>query len=93
MPFAEDLLAYLSTDDFATAATYNSATVYGIFERQYLDQLQVQTSAPTFLGRKSDFAALAQGQTMTINSVTYTVNSFEHDPHGFPDWTLILLNL
>jgi hypothetical protein len=89
--FTEDLSAFLQTGDFAVAATYQAATVNVIHERQFLEQLGVQTSAPTALGRKSDFATVAQGQTITIGSTTWTILEFRHDPPGFPDFTLLLL--
>lgn len=91
MPLTEDLSAFLDSTEFATAATYKSATVYVIFERQFLDQLNVQTSAPTALGKKSDFAAVVQGDAITIGSTSYTVATFEHDPMEFPDFTLLCL--
>lgn len=91
MAFTEDLLAFLDDDDFAVAATYNAATVYVIHEKQFLDQLNVQTSAPTALGRKSDFTSVAQEQSLVIGAVTWKIKEFHHDPPGFPDFTLLLL--
>lgn len=91
MAFVEELTEFLDADDFAVAATYKIATVYVIHEREFFEQHGVQTSAPTALGRKSDFAAVVQGETITIGATTFTVQEFRHDPPGFPDWTLILL--
>lgn len=89
--FAEDLLAFLQESDFAVAATYSGGTVYVIHEKQFLEQLGVQTSAPTALGRRSDFASVAQEQSIVISSVTWKIKEFHHDPPGFPDFTLLLL--
>lgn len=92
--FSESLADFLPDDGpGVVVATYNAASVKGIFERQFIDQFNVQTSAPTFLAAKTDLAAVAQGQSITINAVTYTVAQFEHDPVGYPDWTLLLLQV
>jgi hypothetical protein len=91
--FAEDLLAYLDTTEFASSATYKAATYPVIFDREFLNQIEVQTSAPTALGRKVDFAAVAQNDTIVIDGVTYRVAEFEHDPPGFIDWTLLKLQV
>jgi hypothetical protein len=51
----------------------------------------VQTSAPTALGRKADFLALAQEDSLTIDGTVWKVKEFRHDPPGYPDFTLMLL--
>lgn len=91
MPFTEDLLQFLDASDFATAATYNAATVNVIFDREFLGQLGVQTSAPTAIGRKTDFASVAQEQSIVIDAVTWKIKEFHHDPPGFLGFTLLLL--
>jgi hypothetical protein len=53
----------------------------------------VQTSAPTLLVKKSDFAERGAGGADPHRHDAYTVASFEHDPMGFPDWTLIALKV
>lgn len=93
MAFTEDLSAFFDVDGFAVAATYGGGTKYVIFERQYLEQLNVQTSVPTALGRKSDFTGVAQGDAITINAVAFTVAEFHHDPPDMPDCTLLLLKV
>lgn len=91
MAFTENLLEFLSNDDFAVAATYSGATVYVIFEKHFVDQGGVQGSAPTILGRKSDFASVAQEQSVVIAAVTWKVKEFLHDPPDYPDMTMIRL--
>lgn len=93
MAFTEDLLAFLGGDDFAVTATHASTSKQVIFERQYLEQLGVQTSVPTALGRKSDFLAVAQGDSVVIGGTTYTVAEFHHDPPDMPDMTILLLKV
>jgi hypothetical protein len=94
MPFTEDLTAFFDPTEHAIAAIFNSVTIYGIFERQFLERHGVQTSAPTFLGRKSDLAAVTVGASITINSVVYTVREYEHDPDvpHLPDCTMLHLS-
>lgn len=93
MAFTEDLPVFFDTDDFAVPATYEGSTVSVIFERRFLEQLGVQTSAPTALGQKSDFAAVAQDQTIVIAGGNYRIAEFQHDPPDLPDLTLLLLKV
>ncbi len=91
MAFTEDLSEFLDSGDFAVDATYDGNTVQVIHEREFLERLGVQTSAPTALGRRSDFAGVAQEDTITIDGTDWKVKEFHHDPPGFPDFTLLLL--
>lgn len=91
--FTEDLSAFLSTDDFAVAATHAAVAKNVIFEPAFLNQDGIQTQKKTAIGRKSDFLTVAQGDAITINSVAYTVAEFMHDPPDMPDMTLLLLKV
>lgn len=91
MPFTENLLDFFDEDELASAATYGGATVYVIFERQFLAELGVQNSRPTALGRKSDFTSVAQEDSVVIGGTTWKVKEFMHDPPDLPDCTLLLL--
>ena len=93
MAFTEDIAAFLDTDDFAVVATHSGSSKSVIFERSYLAQFNVQTSAPTALGRKSDWTSVAQGDTVVIGGTSYTVGEFHHDPPDMPDLTLLLLKV
>jgi hypothetical protein len=94
MPFddSSDITAMLEETDFATSAVYNSAaTVYVIFDREYLRQLGLVAGAdPSALGRASDFpAATAVGKTLLIDGTSYTIR----DRMPQDDGTLVLLQL
>lgn len=91
MPFTEDLSAFLAVGDFAIASTHGGSTKYVIFERQFVDQGGVQGSAPTALGRKSDFTTVAREDSIVISGTTWKVKEFLHDPPDFPDMTLMRL--
>lgn len=93
MAFTEDLSAFLDTDDFADAATHGGSAKNVIFDRSYLEQMGIQTSAPTALGRKSDWTGVAQGDAVVIRSTSYTVAEFHHDPPEMPDMTILLLKV
>lgn len=91
MAMDEDLSEFLDSGDFAVDAIFDGNTVQVIHEREFLEQLGVQTSAPTALGRRADFEDVAQEDTITIGSTDWKVKEFHHDPPGFPDFTLLLL--
>lgn len=82
MAFTEDLDAFLSTDDFGIAATYDAAaantTVNVIHDAAYLEQLGIAGTRPAAMGKALDFpAASAVGKTLTIGAVTYTIKGRE----------------
>jgi hypothetical protein len=90
----EDLSEFLPDDGpGVVSAVYKNRAVKGIHERQFLEQLGVQTSAPTLLAKKADFSEVAQEETIVIGTTAFRVASFEHDPMGFPDWTLLALKV
>jgi hypothetical protein len=89
MAFTEDLAEFLSTDDFAVAATYNGATtVNGIFDNDYINDSAMESSRPRFVCKQSDVPAVAHGDTLVVSAVTYHVASVEPDGTGLV--TLVL---
>lgn len=89
---AADRLSMLSTDDFGSAATIGTATVYGIFD-DAASAINIQTgevmqTKPQFTCRESDVTSLAIRGTVIINSVTYYV--LEKQPDGTGMTILIL---
>lgn len=90
---ASDLTEMLSSDDFGTAATYNAATVYGIFTEEYLEQdvgtAGISSTEPVFYAHTSALSGLSDGDTITISSTDYTVAHFEADGEGL---TRVVLN-
>lgn len=84
MPFAEDLTPFFNVEDFGSAALYNgTTTVNGIFDREYLEALDgVAGSGPAFTCRTADVPSAANGDTLAIASVTYTVRGVESDGTG-----------
>jgi len=85
MPFSEDLSAFLNTDEFASAATYDGATsVNGILEDQYSEvfqgeQVGVSTTRKAFRFDPADISDPVTGKELVIGSDTYTVRDIEED--------------
>ena len=80
MPFTEDLTAFLDTADFATSAVFsgNGATVNVIFDKDYLDPLNMESSGPQAQGAEADFPSVVHGQTLTVN--TFSIWAFSTFP-------------
>lgn len=72
---AEDLDAFLDTDEHAVDATYDGATaVKVILDNEYLlAHDMVSTTNPFAIGKASVFPAAAVGKTLLIGGTTYTI--------------------
>ena len=88
---------FFSTDDFATSATYtpsggSAATVNGVFDKEYsladLGVVGVGSNDPRFICRTVDVSSAANGDSIVVNAVTYTVRNVEDDGSGIT--TLVL---
>lgn len=89
MPAWDDLDQFLSTDDFAVAATLRPAnggarTVRGIFDAPYLNaqlgEYEVDSSKPRFTCKESDVAGAKRGDEITIPGAgTFDILT---SPHG-----------
>lgn len=79
-----DRLLFLSTDDFAVAATVGASTVPGILADQYIETLEVPGSRPVFTCRSSDVtaASIVFNTSMVIGGVTYKVKVIQPDGTG-----------
>jgi len=89
---------FFSTDDFATSATYtpsggSAATVNGVFDKEYSladlgGVVGVGSNDPRFICRTVDVSSAANGDSIVVNAVTYTVRNVEDDGTGIT--TLVL---
>jgi hypothetical protein len=88
-----DLDVFLNASEFATDITYKSATITGIFDNAYvvsaLDTDDVETLQPQVYVKSGDVVGIVQGDTMTINGITYKVISPQPDGTGL---TLVILS-
>lgn len=84
MPFAEDLSAFLSTDEFATLATLDGAEVRCIFDNgSALAQVGVagmMSTQPSMTLPTADVPAEVVGLPAVVNGASYLVA--EHQPDG-----------
>lgn len=87
MPMTEDATAFFNTDEFATAATFDSSTtVNGIFDNEYIDfDDDVASSNPIFQCALSDVTSVANAldKDLVIGSTTYTIRNARPDLNGF----------
>ena len=82
-----DMAALLNTSEFAVTAIYDTVVVKGIFDDE---DIEVQMADGTvrimpscsFTGRSDDFTSVAQGDTLKIGTVTYTIQSWKDDGTG-----------
>jgi len=82
MAMIETLSAFFDTADFAVAATYNTATVNGIFSHEYVDIEGVEGERPTFTCVESDVSGIAHGDALTVNATVYTIAGVQPDGTG-----------
>jgi hypothetical protein len=89
---AADLDAFFNTDEFADSATYNGATINGIFTDAF--QLStvggMETSSPQFETKTSSVSSAAHRDTLVINSVTYYVIGIQPSEDGLT--TVLILS-
>ena len=91
MPFVEDFAPFVNTADFGSAATWNGATVNGIFDRAYIDPLgNVEGYGPVFQCPAADVPTVAHGDTLIVNSAVYVVRGVEPDGTG---WVVLRLEI
>jgi len=71
------------------AATLESgAVVSGILSKPSGAQMGIMSTSPELVAKTDDLATVANGQTITINAVAYTVRAIEPDGTGITRLTL-----
>lgn len=89
----DDLNIFLDDSEFAVDVIFNSETIQGIFDNEFIavvkDDIGVETTTPQCQFKTSDVLSAAHGDIMTINSVDYNIIGIQ--PDG-TDMTLILLS-
>lgn len=94
----DDLSIFFELDDFGTAGVYTKTnkrpvTINGIFDNPHAsvtatDMMDVTIPKPTFVCRTVDMPNAAEGDTMKIRNVLYTIRVVATDGLGVT--TLIL---
>lgn len=82
MAFSETLSEFFDSDDFAIAAVYSAATVYGLFDHEFVVMQGIEGERPIFMCAEADVTGIAHGDTILINATTYTVIGLQPDGHG-----------
>jgi len=87
---ASDQLAFLDTNAHGVTAVItiggSASTIQVIFNNEYFEIAEgigVEGTQPVITCRSSDVANVDQGDTVVINSVTYTVQNVMPDNTGF----------
>jgi hypothetical protein len=82
-----DLPNFFDDNDFADVATIGSASVEVVFDNAFFGQevggtLEIDDGIPVAHAKSSDVASVANGATIVINSVTFTIVGREDDNTG-----------
>jgi len=90
---ADDRAIFVGVDDFGVAATYNATTINGIFDNDFVEVdagvgVGFALQQPRFVCRTADVSTAAEGDTITINAVAYTIRIVQDDGTGMT--TLVL---
>ena len=85
---ASDRGEFLNTDDFALVATYQGASIDGIFWDQFVEINGIESSRPTFLTAATNIPDDPHDNTIVIDSINYLIVG--HQPDGTGLVTLIL---
>lgn len=87
---AADRLSML--EDWDTGLYNASTTISGIFDNEYIGvpsgDIDVESASPAFTCQTSDVPSADHGDTLVVNSVTYTVRGVQPDGTGI---TVLLL--
>ena len=88
-----DLDIFLDDDEFAVDVIFNSVTIQGIFDNEFIEAVEgemgIETTVPQCQFKTSDVSTAVHGDTMIINSIDYNIIGIQPDGTGM---TLILLS-
>lgn len=80
MAFVESIDDYFN--EFAKPATWQSQTVQVIFDNAYIESYNVRGTNPFVTVPLVNMPGVAVGQTMVVDSVTYTIRNILPDGTG-----------
>ncbi len=89
---ATELAIFFDADDFGVAASYtpqggSAVTINGIFDNEFFEvaaggEVAVAMEQPQFACRTSDVSSAAEGDSITINTINYTIRVVQSDGTG-----------
>ena len=87
---ATDLSAFVDTNDYGTTATFNSASISGIFENEFVEsdgglEAGIGYTVTRFICKTTDVSGASFGDNITINSVTYSIREIRPDGTGMSE--------
>ena len=88
---ADDIAELFDDDNYTDRAIVGTASVWGFFSNGYAATLDMEGEAPHFVCStdEADDQSIAQGTTVTIDDVAYTVTSRQDTSSGV---TLLMLH-
>lgn len=72
-------------------ATYQGATIQGVFDNVYTEVQGTEARRPVFMGAASDLSGVQRGQSITVKGKAYTVVGVQPDGDG--THTLLVLQV
>jgi len=87
---ATDLSAIVNTDDFGTTATYDSSSISGIFDNEFVEsdgglEAGIGYTVTRFICKTTDVSGASFGDTITIDSVAYKIREIRPDGTGMSE--------
>ena len=87
---ATDLSAIVNADDFGTTATFNSSSISGIFDNEFVEsdgglEAGIGYTVTRFICKTSDVSGASFGDTITIDSVAYKIREIRPDGTGMAE--------
>lgn len=87
---ATDLSVYINENDFGTVATFNSSSISGILENEFVEsdgglEAGIGYTTTRFICRTTDLSGASFGDTITIDSVAYQIREIRPDGTGMTE--------
>jgi len=87
---ATDLSAYINANDFGTTATFDSNSISGIFDNEFVEsdgglEAGIGYTVTRFICQTTDVSGASFGDTITIDSVAYKIREIRPDGTGMSE--------
>lgn len=82
MAMTEDMAEFFDGNEFAVTAVWSAKNVNVIFDHEYTEQFGAAGNSPIITAAAADFAGVAKGQAIQIESTNYKIKTYEPDGTG-----------
>jgi len=87
---ATDLSAIVNANDFGTTATFDSNSISGIFDNEFVEsdgglEAGIGYTVTRFICKTTDVSGASFGDTITIDSVAYKIREIRPDGTGMSE--------